>query len=64
MDNETYSSENFQRVWTNLSPKVQAAIKTKAQWEYMSVSAVMREWWPALWKQVRCPRFHNLKVSP
>jgi hypothetical protein len=33
-----------------LPDAVQAAIKTKARWEHMTISAVMLEW-PQLWRE-------------
>lgn len=48
----TFNGDGFRRVWDGLSEKTRANIRAKASWEHMSLSAVMREWWPKLWKQV------------
>ncbi len=50
--NKGFDSQAFQRVWQSLAPDMKQAIKDKAQWEHMTLSAVMRDYWPDLWKQV------------
>jgi len=47
-----FSSEKFTRLWKSLPEKTRKRIQLKAEWEHMSLSAVMYEWWPKLWKQI------------
>jgi hypothetical protein len=47
-----YTGEQFQRVWRPLPSETKDEIRAKAVWEHMSLSAVMREWWPELWEKV------------
>ena len=48
-----FDGESFRTLWKSLSPRVQQRIRDKAAWENMSVSAVIRDWWPHLWRKVK-----------
>jgi hypothetical protein len=37
-------NRQFWQLWHKLSPEEQQSVRDKAQWEHMSLSAVMREW--------------------
>jgi hypothetical protein len=50
---EGFAGDSFRRVWNSLSESTKNRIRAKAEWEHMSLSAVMRDWWPRLWKRVR-----------
>jgi len=50
---ESCNIQAFLEIWSTLSPRTRKRIKAKAQWEHMTLSAVMREWWPKLWNRVR-----------
>lgn len=39
-------------MWATLDEGTQDAIRAKCEWEHMSRSAVVREWWPELWEIV------------
>jgi hypothetical protein len=47
-----FSGTAFKKVWESLDANTIEQIKGKAQWEHMTLSAVMHSWWPDLWKRV------------
>lgn len=49
----TFRPENFKAVWDSLPEDTKDAIRAKANWEHMTLSAVIRDWWPELWQQVK-----------
>lgn len=49
---DSYDGDAFRRVFKSLKARTRQAMKDKADWEHMSVSAVMREWWPKHWEKV------------
>ncbi len=49
----SFSAQAFDAVWVSLDGREQQAIRDKAAWEHMSLSAVMRDWWPDLWQKVQ-----------
>jgi hypothetical protein len=53
MSGDGYNGDAFRDVWRSLSKRTQDRIRGKAEWEHMSVSAVMRDWWPHLWSKVK-----------
>ena len=42
------SAAQWRELWTRLSEGQRERIRAKAQWEHMSLLAVIREWWPEL----------------
>lgn len=51
----SFSGTRFHEVFASLPDETRDAIKAKAQWEHRSLSSVMHEWWPELWKLVARP---------
>lgn len=49
---DTFTRSAWKKVWGALDETTKQAIRDKAQWEHMSLSAVMKDWWPELWKQL------------
>lgn len=47
-----FTMMQWKSVWDSLTKEQQQEIRAKARWEGVSLSAVMREWWPELWRQV------------
>jgi len=47
-----FSSKKFTKLWKSLPGKTRQRIQWKALWEHMSLSAVMYDWWPKLWKRI------------
>lgn len=39
-----FKVEQFQKVWSELTENERQWVRDKAQWEHMSLSAVLREW--------------------
>ena len=48
----SFDGDRFREVFSGLDDGTREAIKAKAQWEHMSLSAVMHDWWPELWALV------------
>ena len=42
----------FDAVWSSLDEVTKTAIRDKAHWEQLTLSAVIEQWWPKLWEQV------------
>lgn len=55
MKNCTVNPKNFKLVWDRLPKKTQKEIQAKANWEHMTLSAVMQSWWPKVWQQIYTP---------
>lgn len=50
-----FSHEAFCRVWAELDDETRAAIRRRAGSERRTLSAVMEQWWPDLWRRVVHP---------
>jgi hypothetical protein len=52
---ESFDYKRFLAVWHKLPKRIKERIRLKAEWEHMCLTAVMRDWWPELWKKVLKP---------
>lgn len=50
---EGFDGKQFQKVWQGLDDVTRQAMKDKAEWEHVSLSAVMKNYYPELWAQVK-----------
>lgn len=52
---ETFTKASWRIVWDSLDETTKQSIRDKAQWEHMSLSAAMKDWWPDLWEKLVHP---------
>lgn len=49
-----FDGEKFRAWWNGLTAEQQRPFRYKAQWEAMTLPAVIREWWPDVWAAIDC----------
>lgn len=50
---DSFTHKEFRRAWASIDVDTKRAIRDKAAWEHMTLSAVIREWWPDVWTMIQ-----------
>jgi hypothetical protein len=49
----TFNAKKLRDLLASLDPETLEAIKAKARWEKITIAAVLRGYYPALWDQIK-----------